>query len=174
MPKIIENVKEQLLLEAKKQVFEQGYSATTIRSVASACNVSVGTVYNYFDSKEMLTATFVLENWMQHLQRMKELDCNDSKKFLKGIYELLRAFEKENEKIFSDKEATKSIGTGFACRHKMLRLQIASIIKVMCEKKELDNCLFVAEFIAEALLNWSMEDLDFEMIYPLLEKIIKK
>lgn len=174
MPKIIENIKEQLLSEAKKQVYEQGYSATTIRSVASACKVSVGTVYNYFESKEMLTATFVLESWMQHLQKMKELDPSDPKVLLQGIYELLRAFEKENKMIFSDKEASKNIGLGYANRHKMLRYQIADIIKVMCEKKGLDNPLFTAEFIAEALLNWSMEELDFEMIYPLLDKIIKK
>ena len=54
MPKIIENVREQLLAEAKKQVFEHGYADTTIRSVARACGLGVGTVYNYFSSKEML------------------------------------------------------------------------------------------------------------------------
>ena len=56
MPKIIENVREQLLAEAKKQVFEHGYADTTIRSVARACGLGVGTVYNYFSSKEMLIA----------------------------------------------------------------------------------------------------------------------
>ena len=53
MPKIIENIREKLLEEAKRQVMEQGYSAMTIRSVASACGVGVGTVYNYFSSKDI-------------------------------------------------------------------------------------------------------------------------
>ena len=46
MPKIIENVREQLLTEAKRQIAENGYSATTIRSVAGACGLGIGTVYN--------------------------------------------------------------------------------------------------------------------------------
>ena len=59
MPKIIENLREQLLEETKKQILDRGYANTTIRSVAKACGVGVGTVYNYFESKEMLVASFV-------------------------------------------------------------------------------------------------------------------
>ena len=36
MPKIIPNIREQLLREAKRQLMEQGYGKTTIRSVANA------------------------------------------------------------------------------------------------------------------------------------------
>ena len=73
MPKIIENLREQLLSEAKKQVKERGYAATTVRSVAGACGVGVGTVYNYFKSKEMLIATFVYDDWRNHLAEMERL-----------------------------------------------------------------------------------------------------
>lgn len=54
MPKIIENLESRLIEEAKKQIEESGYEAVTIRSVARACGVGVGTVYNYFPSKEVL------------------------------------------------------------------------------------------------------------------------
>ena len=64
MPKIIENIREKLLEEAKRQVSESGYSSMTIRSVATACGVGTGTVYNYFPSKDMLVASFMLEDWM--------------------------------------------------------------------------------------------------------------
>lgn len=174
MPKIIENIKEQLLVEAKKQISEQGYSATTIRSVASACGVGVGTVYNYFESKELLIATFVLESWKKHLDMMNSLVDDEPKELLQGVYDLLRQFEEENRKLFSDSEATKITSMSFSSRHKMLRSQIANIIKPMCEKKLLDDPSFTADFISEALINWSMEEVDFEMIYPLLDKIIRK
>ena len=37
MPKIIENIREQLMNEAKLQIAERGYKNTTIRSVAGGC-----------------------------------------------------------------------------------------------------------------------------------------
>ena len=58
MPKLLENIRTQLLAEAQKQVAERGYAKTTIRSVADACGIAAGTVYNYFSSKEMLVASF--------------------------------------------------------------------------------------------------------------------
>ena len=42
MPKIIENIREQLLQEVKRQIAENGYGKTTIRSVAGACGLGVG------------------------------------------------------------------------------------------------------------------------------------
>ena len=61
MPKIIENLQARLAVEAKKQVEESGYAAMTIRSVAKACGVGVGTVYNYYSSKDEILASYMLE-----------------------------------------------------------------------------------------------------------------
>lgn len=72
MPKIIENIREKLLEEAKIQVQKQGYSAMTIRSVASACGVGTGTVYNYFSSKDMLVASFLLEDWRLCIEKIEQ------------------------------------------------------------------------------------------------------
>ena len=168
MPKIIENVREQLLTEAKKQVAESGYANTTIRSVARACGIGVGTVYNYFESKEMLIATFVYEDWKNHLSEMQKLPCDEPRKLLRGIYDSLIKFEADNKKLFSDTEASKIVAVGSSSRHKMLRKQIADFVRPVCESD------FAADFISEALISWSMEDVDFADVYPLLEKIIKK
>ena len=46
MPKIIENLRERLLVEARLQVNQLGYGQITVRGIASACGVGVGTVYN--------------------------------------------------------------------------------------------------------------------------------
>ena len=77
MPKIIENVRELLLDTAKEQIRKQGYAKTTIRSVASACGLGVGTVYNYFKSKDMLIASFMLEDWQECLLEIKSRVTSD-------------------------------------------------------------------------------------------------
>jgi AcrR family transcriptional regulator len=167
VPKIIENVREQLLAEAKKQIFERGYADTTIRSVARECGVGVGTVYNYFRSKEMLIATFVYEDWKKYLSAMQNLPTDDPRVLLEGIFDSLESFESENKRLFSDADAAKLVAVGSSGRHKMLRDQIAGIILPICKTD------FCAEFIAEALICWSMQDVDFDAVYTLLEKIIK-
>jgi AcrR family transcriptional regulator len=172
VPKIIENVREQLLTEAKKQISERGYADTTIRSVAGACGVGVGTVYNYFKSKEMLIATFVYEDWKKHLDNMRKLPSGEPYVLLRGIYHSLKCFAAENEKIFSDDAAAKVVSVGSSARHKMLRDQIAAFVRPICKTEPTDLSQFTAEFVAEALICWAMEKADFELVYPLLEKII--
>ena len=168
MPKIIENVREQLLAEAKKQILERGYAATTIRSVAGACGLGVGTVYNYFNSKEMLIATVVYEDWKKYLSDMHALPTDHPYVLLQGIFHALQSFAAKNHKLFSDADAAKIVALGASGRHKMLRDQIAELVFPVCDTE------FCAQFVAEALIRWSTEDADFETVYPILEKIIKK
>ena len=167
MPKIIENVREQLLAEAKKQISDRGYAATTIRSVAGALGLAVGTVYNYFESKEMLIGSFVYEDWKKHLAYMQSIPSDDPYVLILGIYQSLRSFEEENAKLFSDTDAAKRISVSSSDRHKMLRGQISALVRSVC-KTDIE-----ADFIAEALISWSVEDTDFDTLYPMLEKIIK-
>ena len=162
MPKIIENVQELLLETAKEQIRLQGYSKTTIRSVASACGVGVGTVYNYFKSKDMLIAAFMLEDWQECLKEMKSYSSTEGKVVLKGIYLSLQSFMKRHQALFSDSDAAKVFATVFSERHKQLREQLAEIVLPVCDNSKAENKDFLAEFIAEALLTWTVEGKPFE------------
>ena len=42
--------KQEILKTSRELIQQQGWSVVSIRSVASACGVSVGSIYNYFDS----------------------------------------------------------------------------------------------------------------------------
>ncbi len=55
--------KEAILETSRKLIQENGWAAISIRSVAQACNISVGSIYNYFDSKSDLIAATVESVW---------------------------------------------------------------------------------------------------------------
>lgn len=170
MPKIIENLRGKLLEEAKYQVMNQGYSAMTIRSVAGACGVGVGTVYNYFASKDMLVAAFMLEDWMDCM-KVVEAECTTEKGIdtaIRCIYDELRRFMTKYAPLFSDKDAEASSSVALHQRHGMLREQIAKPLLPFCELQNKADAAFLAEFVAESLLSWSRTERRFEEIESIL------
>ena len=164
MPKIIENVREELLAETKRQIGDRGYAKTTIRSVADACGIGVGTVYNYFPTKDILVATAVSLDWQEELDKMASLPNDNPKLLLGGIFNSLRSFANKNRSLFSDVDVTQVISTTYSTHHKYLRTQIANCILPLCQACELENADFTAEYLAEALICWSIENRDFEEV----------
>ena len=171
MPKIIENVREQLLGEAKRQIAKKGYGKTTIRSVASACGFGVGTVYNYFKSKDMLIASFMVEDWQESLSKMEKKSTSDVKDFVENIYLSLREFAKAHAGLFCDEDAARVFAAASSERHKLLRNQLSALLVPKCNHS---NREFLAEFIAESLLTWTMADKSFEEIYSVIKLLLEK
>ena len=68
MNKIVTS-KEEILETSRKLIQQQGWSAVNIRSVATACGVSVGSIYNYFDSKAALVGAAVESIWFEIFHR---------------------------------------------------------------------------------------------------------
>ena len=171
MPKILDSMREQLLLTARKQIEENGYANTTIRSVAAECGIAVGTVYNYFPSKDMLIATFISEDWRACMDAVRAYGAEDAETYLRRMYDALRGFAASYRTLFSDTEARKSYRAAASRWHGELRKQLASLIlPVCCDGPDRD---FLSEFIAESLLTWTMEGEPFENIYKVIEKLIQ-
>ncbi len=170
MPKIIENVRELLLDTAKKQIKERGYANTTIRSVAGECGLAVGTVYNYFKSKDMLIASFVADDWNSYLSDIRGAQLSEPRTALRTIYDALIHFSEKHKALFRDSDAAKVYSAVFSERHKTLRGQISDIILPLCPA---ENAEFTAQFVAESLLTWTVAGKDFDSIFNILEKILK-
>ena len=167
MPKIIENLKDRLIAEARKQIEASGYGAVTIRSIAKACGVGVGTVYNYFPSKEVLIANHLLEDWqgcMDTIGRTGQL-AEEPRQILQCIYEQLTGFADRHQAIFRDEGAAAGFAGSFTQYHHLLRSQLAQPLGRFCEDE------FSAQFVAESLLTWSMAGRSFEEIYQVLKKL---
>ena len=172
MPKIIQNIRRQLLDEAKRQITTHGYARTTIRSVASACGLGVGTVYNYFPSKDMLIASFMLEDWQACLAQMQGYVGN-KKDVLRRVYDLLNAYMVSHNALFQDKDASKAFSASLAQRHKQLRSSLAQACAPVCINCEESKREFMSEFIAEALLTWCLAGKTFEEIYAIVGVLIE-
>ena len=167
MPKIIENLEARLIEEAKKQIEESGYGNLTIRSVAKACGVGVGTVYNYFSSKEELVATHLLEDWNQCIAAIREEGSRsgEAQPVALCMHEQLVSFSRRHMAIFRDEEAAANFAGSFSRYHGLLRSQLAQPLEKFC------GDAFTAEFVAEALLTWTMAGKSFDEIYGILEKL---
>ena len=61
--------KEDILKASRALIQQKGWSAVSIRSVAAACGVSVGSIYNYFDSKTALMGATVESVWCEIFHR---------------------------------------------------------------------------------------------------------
>lgn len=64
--------KEEILKASRELIRTQGWDAISIRSVAAACGVSVGSIYNYFDSKAALVEATVESVWCEIFDRPED------------------------------------------------------------------------------------------------------
>ncbi len=167
MPKIIENLPQRLVAEARRQIAELGYSTMTIRSVAKAVGVGVGTVYNYYPSKESLTAAFMLEDWRSCMEGVGACAASaDSwEPVLRALYGALQQFIGLHETIFRDEAARAGFAGSFGRYHGLLRSQLAEPIRKFCPDE------FTAEFAAEALLTWTVNGKSLDEICGVLRRL---
>ena len=172
MPKIISDLQEKILKEAKRQVFENGYTNMTIRSVAQECGIASGTIYNYYPSKDYLIASFILNDWIPIKEELNE-KCKFTAEPMEAfqyIYIRIGKFISDYQPLFQEKSAVKSASTTFHVRHCELRGQLAEIIHSICIEKAKSPSEFLPEFIAEALLVWSAEQRSFEELSNVLSQ----
>lgn len=167
MPKIIENLPKRLQEEARRQIAESGFAAMTIRSVAKGCGVGVGTVYNYYPSKEALVAGFMLDDWKRCICAIEfsAATAEDLEPVLQVIRDQITQFLDKYDLIFGDPAASLSY-TGSSSRyHAMLRTQLAAPIRKFCRDD------FTADFIAEAMLTWTVDGKEFDELKRVLLRI---
>ena len=158
MPKIIDNLEENILSAARRLVAEQGYAAVTMRAVAKECGIAVGTFYNYYPSKDAMLAACLLHDWQ-----------------VGEVFDAVRAFQEQNRSIFSDDGARSSAAGALQKRHAQLRAQVAALLEEPCRRfSDVPDSAFLAEFTAESILSWSGTDISFPQLWTLLERLFVK
>jgi len=166
MPRIIENVRERLLRETASQLNDRGYAAVTVRSVANACDISVGTVYNYFPAKDDMIAACMLADWEPRIRAIQDASSASAESVLETMYGELSDYAKTHAFLFGDPDALPGYA-GIARRyHGVLRGQLAEPLLRFCTDT------YTAEFIAEAMLTWTLAGKRFEEIYSLIGRLL--
>lgn len=84
--------KKAILDQSRLLVTTQGWQAVNVRNVAAACNVSVGSIYNYFASKSDLVTATVESIWHDifHFSE-REIDFNNFIDCVQWIFDSIKA-----------------------------------------------------------------------------------
>ncbi len=167
MARIIEHLEEKLIAEASRLILAEGYSALTIRAVANGCGVSVGTVYNYFPSKDDLLAALLLVQWNDRVQTFQSACkiAQEPQEALRAIYDQMSRFGQEHQCVLGNPEVLASFTAPTNPYHLLIVQQFTQNLRRFCDSD------FTAEFIAHSLLFWTLQGKSFEEIYSILKKL---
>ena len=172
MPKIIKNVKENVMAASRKILLEEGYDALTMRRVADLCSIAPATLYNYYPSKDALAASVILEDWLDALRKAEGIcsataDCMEG---LEAVYDSLKEFGGKYSSVWSQYGSTANVSAHY---HKVLLDQLCGIIGPMLERLDIRTEPSPVRFLAVTLLYFSrQDDSSFDMIRPFLNKLL--
>ncbi len=94
--------KEEILSRSRDLIRHKGLSAINIRSVASACGVSVGSIYYYFDSKTDLMSGAIESVWRDIFDMPKGSDSfADTQECILWIYEKMKSGDEKYPGFFT-------------------------------------------------------------------------
>lgn len=100
MPKVIPGLRERILSRAGEIIEFGEFEKFSIRGIARDCGIAVGTLYNYFPSKDDLLKAVIDSHWEMMLREVDE-KCAEATTITDGICyicEGIRAFtEKHTE-----------------------------------------------------------------------------
>ncbi len=173
MPKQIENVQERILETAKCELLASDYSGFTIRSVAKKCGIAVGTIYNYYTSKDILAASVMLKDWNETLAAMRQ-GLGTSESITEGlhvIYKEIDSFSSLYRGVWSQFSLTSQFAAEYTKRHELLLNQLTELIHFLLLRFQVTEDKFLEAFIAENLLLAAIKQSDFKPLAAIFDRL---
>lgn len=171
MPKVIADAKEKILAAAKPALFLHGYNGLALRDLAKQCNMAVGTLYNYFPSKETLVAAIMVEDWLVQLAAMQAA-CETAQTVHQGVqalYQGIEAFSAPYQPIW---EQYGGSTIGFGERHLMLRNQLAQMLAALCQRLGQPATPAFCALLAETTLSAARQpDIDQDTLTEMVSRL---
>ena len=168
MPKKLDKIKERALEEARKILLEEGYAALTVRRVSQMLRIGVGTIYNYFPSKDHLTAGVMLEDWQEALLAFEAEGIGEAEEVIRRLFALVRDFSERYQPVwvqYGGQEETDALRGRY---HSVLVRQLAGYISPVLPDKAED---WLPSFLAELVLRFAS---DAQMQYEEIKAAVRK
>lgn len=147
----------------------------TIREVATDCHTAVGTVYNYFPSKEALITAVMLEDWQACCADM-EADARGQQTALaalEAITVVLRRFTARYAPTWRHYASAKGSVGELGLRHRQVIEAISGPVGHALDRFGACFDENLPEVLSELVLLASRSDDGFRRIEPVLEKLLK-
>ena len=158
MPKIIENVREKAIAEARRELLEDGYDGMTMRRVAAELGIGLGTVYNYFPSKEYLAAGVMLEDWQDLMRDFEAQPAGaDARAVIRRLFDLVKTFT--GRFLVSWKQYAEH-GSALSMRrryHSVLVTQLEKYIAAALPEETGKEKPWLSAFLAELILRFASD-----------------
>lgn len=94
LSRIIENPKQLILSKAKEILYNEGYSKLNMRALSKACDIALGTIYNYYPTKKNLIIEMMTDYWQNFLYSVQKTADSNSDIYVKfnNIFNELKTF----------------------------------------------------------------------------------
>ena len=175
MPKIIPEIQEQFLAAARQRIVYSEEHDLMMRQIARDCRTGVGTVYNYFPSKDALIAGVLSEDW-QRIQEEMELNLFNSgspMQDLKTVYEGLCLFIRKYHTIIESYSGIMR-NTDLRYRyHSLLIQRITELVSSILHRYSLNVEPYTDYLLSEILLGMAIHKKEqFALVQPILCRIL--
>ena len=174
MPKILPELRERFIAAAKLRLLEDESHDVTIRQVAKDCGTAVGTVYNYFSSKEALLAAVMMEDWTECCRQMARGagGADGPLEALRAEVAALRRFTARYAPLWRNYAEAKGSIDALSFRHRQIIGELLKPVEETLRRFGVEGDAYLPEVLAELVLFASRSDDGFERIRGALEKIL--
>ncbi|MDP4180930.1 MAG: TetR/AcrR family transcriptional regulator [Bacillota bacterium] len=178
MPKIFNNIKDDILNATRKMLLETGYSRLNMRNIATYCGIATGTLYNYYNSKQEIVMEVLDSEWKMMLRRMDQgiKSDIDTVERLGIIYNELSVLMKDVHNFWVDSHLSiddselRSIKKHKEVLIKGLWERIFSLIKECGKDRDLE---FLADVICKLFISYSyQQNVSYERLKPIMTSLI--
>lgn len=141
MSRIIENPEQLILSRAKEILYNEGIKKFSMRNLSGKCGIALGTIYNYYSTKEELIIEMMTDYWKENFYILEDiLNSNDTLYIkLNEIFNKLNNFIKTFKEVWLKPELyenTDCIKKGLEKENIYIEKLVIMIERILLKEEE--------------------------------------